>query len=112
MIRPAGDTVRPADDRGMRLEAVTVRYRGLAALDGVSLRVAPGERVGLVGPSGAGKTTLLRVFNGSVRPSEGRAVVLGHDVSQLSPAGLRRLRSVIGFVHQDLSLVPNQRVVR
>ena len=112
MIRPAGDTVQVADDRGMRLEAVTVRYRGLAALDGVSLRVAPGERVGLVGPSGAGKTTLLRVFNGSVRPSEGRAVVLGHDVSQLSPAGLRRLRSVIGFVHQDLSLVPNQRVVR
>ena len=104
--------IQPADDRGLRLESVTVRYGGLAALADVSLTVAAGERVGLVGPSGAGKTTLLRLFNGSVRPTEGRALVLGEDVARLSPAGLRRLRSAIGFVHQDLSLVPNQRVIR
>ena len=94
------------------LEHVTVRYGDTAALDGVTLVVAPGERVGLVGPSGAGKTTLLRLFNGSVRPAAGRAVVLGDDVATLSGRNLRRLRSRVGFVHQDLSLVPNQRVIR
>jgi len=89
-----------------------VRYGALAALDGVSLSVAAGERVGFVGPSGAGKTTLLRLFNGSVRPTSGRAFVLGHDVSTLPAGELRRLRSRVGFVHQDLGLVPNQRVIR
>ena len=102
----------PADDRSLRLEDVAVRYGDLAALDGVCLSVAAGERVGLVGPSGAGKTTLLRLFNGSVRPSAGKAVVLGQDIAALSGPGLRRLRSMVGFVHQDLSLVPNQRVIR
>jgi phosphonate transport system ATP-binding protein len=99
-------------DRSLRLENVSVRYGALAALDGVSLSIAAGERVGLVGPSGAGKTTLLRLFNGSVRPTAGRATVLGRDVAALSAGALRRLRSSIGFVHQDLSLVPNQRVIR
>ena len=101
-----------ADDRSLRLDAVTVRYGDVVALDGVSLALAPGERVGLVGPSGAGKTTLLRLFNGSVRPSAGKSLVLGQDVAALSPADLRRLRARVGFVHQDHSLVPNQRVIR
>jgi phosphonate transport system ATP-binding protein len=100
------------DDRSLKLENVSVRFGQLAALDGVSLSIAPGERVGLVGPSGAGKTTLLRLFNGSVRPTGGKAVVLGRDVSALSAGELRRLRSRVGFVHQDLSLVPNARVIR
>src|SRR4051794_15509473 len=101
-----------ADDRSLRLENVSVRYGPLAALEGVSLSVNPGERVGLVGPSGAGKTTLLRLFNGSVRPSDGKATVLGEDIALLSARQLRRLRARVGFVHQDLSLVPNQRVIR
>ena len=101
-----------AEDRSLRLENVAVRYGDVVALDGVSLTVGAGERVGLVGPSGAGKTTLLRLLNGSVRPSVGNAVVLGQDVAGLSPAELRRLRGRVGFVHQDHSLVPNQRVIR
>jgi phosphonate transport system ATP-binding protein len=101
-----------ADDRSLRLDGVTVRHGDVVALDGVSLAVAAGERVGLVGPSGAGKTTLLRLFNGSVRPSAGKAAVLGQDVAALPPAELRRLRARVGFVHQDHSLVPNQRVIR
>jgi phosphonate transport system ATP-binding protein len=104
--------IRAVDDRGLRLADVTVRYGEVVALDGISLSVAAGERVGFVGPSGAGKTTLLRLLNGSVRPSAGKATVLGHDVAALSPGELRRLRARIGFVHQDLSLVPNQQVIR
>lgn len=99
-------------DGSLRLENVTVRYGAAAALDGVSLSIAAGERVGLVGPSGAGKTTLLRLFNGSVRPTSGKSLVLGSDVSALSAGDLRGLRSRVGFVHQDHSLVPNQRVIR
>lgn len=102
----------PAAAPTLLLDHVTVRYGSVTALDAVTLSVAPGERVGLVGPSGAGKTTLLRLFNGSVRPAAGRAVVLGDDVAGLSGRNLRRLRSRVGFVHQDLSLVPNQRVIR
>ena len=104
--------ILPADDRSLKADSVTVRFGELAALDCVSLNVAAGERVGLVGPSGAGKTTLLRLFNGSVRPTTGKALVLGHDVSQLRADELRRLRSRVGFVHQDFSLVPNARVIR
>ena len=100
------------DDGGLELADVTIRYGELTALERVSLSIAPGERVGLVGPSGAGKTTLLRLFNGSVRPSSGRAVVLGRDLAALSAGDLRRLRARVGFVHQDLSLVPNVRVIR
>jgi phosphonate transport system ATP-binding protein len=96
----------------LSLDHVTVRYGSVTALNDITLSVAPGERVGLVGPSGAGKTTLLRLFNGSVRPAAGRAVVLGDNVASLSGRNLRRLRSRVGFVHQDLSLVPNQRVIR
>ncbi len=94
------------------LEDVTVSYSSVKAIDSVSLTIAKGERVAFVGPSGAGKTTLLRTLNGSVRPSNGRAIVRGKSLSELSAGELRQLRAQIGFVHQDLSLVPNQRVIR
>ena len=104
----AADAVAPT----LALDRVTVRYASVTALDNITLSIPPGERVGLVGPSGAGKTTLLRLFNGSVRPTAGTATVLGDDVAGLSGRALRRLRSRVGFVHQDLSLVPSQRVIR
>ena len=92
------------------LDRVSVRFGAVRALEGVDLRIAPGEAVGLVGPSGAGKTTLLRVLSGTERPSSGRALVGGRDLAELSRGGLRAVRAGIGFVHQDLSLVPNLRV--
>src|SRR5437763_16853568 len=104
--------IRADDDHSLRLENVTVRYGALAALDGVSLSVASGERVGLVGPSGAGKTTRLRLFSGSVRPTSGRAVVVGRDGRSLSGGGLRHLRPRGGFVRQDLGRAPSQRLGR
>ena len=92
------------------LERVSVRFGRLDALSGVDLRVAPGEAVGFVGPSGSGKTTLLRVLGGMLRPSEGTVTLGGQNLASLSRAGMRSLRSSIGFVHQDLSLIPNLRV--
>ena len=93
-----------------RLEDVSVRLGRVDALAGVGLSIAPGEVVGFVGPSGAGKTTLLRLLNGMQRPSSGRVLVNGRALDELSRSELRRMRAAIGFVHQDLSLVPNLRV--
>jgi phosphonate transport system ATP-binding protein len=93
------------------LHGATVRLGGRTVLDGVSLAVAPGEAVGLIGPSGAGKTTLLRLLDGSRTPDEGSATVDGRDRASLSPAEARAVRSRVGFVHQHLALVPNVRVV-
>jgi energy-coupling factor transport system ATP-binding protein len=68
------------------------------ALDGVSLRVGPGERVAIVGQNGSGKTTLVRHFNGLLRPNAGRVVVDGIDAATLTVAKLARQ---VGLVFQD-----------
>jgi ABC-2 type transport system ATP-binding protein len=67
-------------------------YRGQEALAGVDLRIAPGEVVGLLGPNGAGKSTLTKIACGLVRPSGGRAEVLGE------PAGSPPARAALGYL--------------
>lgn len=94
------------------LDDVTVQFPAVTALQRVTMRVSVGEQVALVGPSGSGKTTLLRLLNGTIRPTSGRVRVHEQDTGQLSSSQLRQLRARIGFVHQDLSLVPNIRVLQ
>jgi len=94
------------------LEDVSVLYRRTPALAGVSLQIHAGEKVAFVGPSGSGKTTLLRLLNGSIRPTTGTVRVHGRALHEMSAAELRRTRASIGFVHQDLRLVPNLRVLQ
>jgi phosphonate transport system ATP-binding protein len=107
----SGESGRPANGTtAFELRRASVLYEGRAALAGADLSVARGEAVCLVGPSGAGKTTLLRLCCGAVRPSSGSVRVGGRDLGELSPSDLRRVRARIGFVHQDLALVPNLRV--
>lgn len=88
-----------------------MRFGPTVALDGIELSLAPGEAVALIGPSGAGKTTLLRLLNASLRPSAGTVRISGRDPTRLSKRELRRLRSRLGTVHQDPSLVPQLRVL-
>lgn len=77
----------------VRLDNVTFRYPArpdMAALDRVTLDVAPGERVALVGPSGAGKTTVFRLLLRFHDPDQGRILLDGMDVREADPMALRR----------------------
>jgi ABC-type branched-subunit amino acid transport system ATPase component len=74
----------------LSLSGVVKQFRGLRALDGVSLEVREGEIVGLIGPNGSGKTTLLNVASGVMRPTEGVVVVDGVDATGQKPHVLAR----------------------
>jgi osmoprotectant transport system ATP-binding protein len=91
---------------------VTVRYDGdragaAAAVNDLSLTVAPGEICVLVGPSGCGKTTTLRLVNRLVDPTSGQVLIDGQDVAGLDPVSLRRR---IGYVIQHIGLFPHQTI--
>ena len=86
---PSSAVAGSADDT---LEAfdVAVKFEGLAAVDGVSISMRNGEVFGLIGPNGAGKTTLVNVLTGFQRPTRGRVVLGGDDVTGLAPHELGR----------------------
>ena len=77
----------------LEVSAVSKRFGGFTALDGVSLAIAPGERFGLIGPNGSGKTTLINCVAGSLRNDGGSIVFDGEDVSKL-PAYRRTRRGI------------------
>ena len=83
-------------------EQVVKRFRGLKALDGVSLSVREGEIVGLIGPNGSGKTTLLNVASGVLRPTAGRVRVDGVDATGRRPHEVARLG--VGRTFQQIRL--------
>lgn len=89
----------------IRLTDVSRRFGTLPALDGISLSVAPGEIVGIIGRSGAGKSTLIRCLNGLERPDSGTVEVLGQELATLRAAELRRLRGRIGMIFQHFNLL-------
>ena len=77
------------------------------ALRGVTLSVAPGEFVALMGPSGSGKSTLLQLLGGLDRPTSGAIVFEGRDISALTDAQATRLRRErTGYVFQSFNLIP------
>ena len=63
--------------------AISKRFGGVKAVNGVSLKVMPGEIVSLIGPNGAGKTTTFNLVSGVLPPSEGSIVFQGRDTSGL-----------------------------
>jgi ABC-2 type transport system ATP-binding protein len=76
------------------------RFGDFVAVDHVSFRISSGEIMGFLGPNGAGKSTIIRILCGLLRPSGGRAIVAGIDVSR-DPEGVRQR---IGYMSQKFSL--------
>lgn len=74
------------------------RQGAVRALDGVDLRIGPGERVAIIGQNGSGKSTLVRHLNGLLRPTAGRVLIDGSDVRRVRVA---ELAARVGVVFQD-----------
>ena len=95
----------------IRVEALSKEYlsggRPLAVLKDITLEIPTGELAAIVGPSGSGKTTLLGLLAGLDRPTRGRVVVDGTDLTTLSEDGLAAFRAErVGFVFQSFHLIP------
>ena len=86
----------------LEVSGVSVAFSGIRALDGVSVTVGAGERVGLIGPNGAGKTTLFNCLLGILRPDAGRVLLNGKDVGGWPVH--RRARAGIGRTFQRVEL--------
>ncbi|MFN3937586.1 MAG: ABC transporter ATP-binding protein [Gemmobacter sp.] len=96
---------RPLDYRKGRIDIERVSHhygRGTGGLQDVTLTIAPGEKVGLVGRSGAGKSTLVKLILRFYEPESGRILIDGQDITQVTQDSLRRR---IGMVQQDSSLL-------
>ncbi len=89
------------------LEQLTKRYGDAVVVDRLSLQVARGELLVLLGGSGSGKTTTLKMINRLVEPSVGRVLIDGADVTAVEPAALRRR---IGYAFQQVGLFPHMTV--
>ena len=90
----------------LSLENVGVRFGGRAALDSVTLSVARGEKLAVIGASGAGKSTLFRALTRSVALDSGTVSVGGRDLYALSGRELKASRREVGTIHQAYNLVP------
>ena len=88
----------------LELRGITKRYGLLAANDGISLSVAPGQVHALLGENGAGKTTLMNVLYGLTQPDEGEILIDGKPAKFGSPKDA--IEAGIGMVHQHFMLVP------
>lgn len=100
----------------LELDGVSKSYSGLMAVNRVSLTVQKGEILGLIGPNGAGKTTLFNAIAGSVRPSSGRILFGGTDITRLSASKRCKLGIARSFQlvrpFPDLTVLANVAVGR
>ncbi|QDE39329.1 methionine ABC transporter ATP-binding protein [Luteibacter pinisoli] len=98
----------------IRFEAASKSYQVdgalVPALQPVDLAIEKGEVFGIIGHSGAGKSTLLRMINLLERPSAGKVLIDGRDVTQASGPELRRLRAGIGMIFQHFNLLSSRTV--
>jgi branched-chain amino acid transport system ATP-binding protein len=97
------------NDYLLEVENVTKAFKGLLAVDGYSLRLRPGEILGIIGPNGAGKTTVFNLLTGYLRPSQGKIHFLGQDVTHNPPNRIAALG--IGRTFQNIRLFPSMTVL-
>ena len=93
--------------------SVSKRYpNGTHALNNISLDIAPGEFISIIGPSGSGKSTLLRLVNHLITATDGEVLVDGQDMERLRGAALRAQRRKVGMVFQNYNLVYRLSVIQ
>src|SRR5829696_8161867 len=97
-------------ERIIELRNIKKTYGSVLAIDGVSMDVARGEVVGLLGDNGAGKSTLIKILAGVVKPNGGEILVRGSPVSSWSP--IKSRAAGIETVFQDRALAVQQSIVR
>jgi ATP-binding cassette subfamily B protein len=118
LLEPVGDAAWPADSRSLSAGAPTVELTGVRfaypgstrpVLDGVDLRIEPGEMLAIVGLNGAGKSTLLKLLAGLYEPTGGQIAIDGVDLRAYGvPAWRRRLAVVFqDFIRYQLSAAEN-----
>lgn len=100
-----------SDDVIFKLRGVGKTYGSFHALCDIDLEIRRGEQVALVGPSGAGKSTLIGLLNGTLSPSTGELLALGHDLSRLGGRARRAVQKQIGTIYQQFYLTDSLRVV-
>ncbi|MFK7997738.1 MAG: amino acid ABC transporter ATP-binding protein [Granulosicoccus sp.] len=93
------------------IDNIYADYDGTTVLDGISLTLAQGEIVGLIGPSGSGKSTVLRVLTGLLTPSKGTVSLSGETIDYGSKAAIRKLRERTAIVFQQYNLFQNLSVL-
>ena len=89
----------------LRMEGVTKLFPGVVALQDVSLHVAAGEVLGLVGENGAGKSTLMKILSGVYTPDGGQILIDGQPVTISDPRHAQR--QGISIIYQEFNLMPN-----
>ncbi|WP_321325239.1 ABC transporter ATP-binding protein [uncultured Parasphingorhabdus sp.] len=99
----------PVSGPSIRLKNISRHYGKVCAVDGVSLEIAAGSMVALVGLSGSGKSTLLKMMNRLVEPDGGEIIIGADPVDSVDPHILRRR---IGYVFQNIGLFPHMTIAR
>lgn len=93
------------------LEHVTkTYYPNIVGLRDVSVKIEPGEFVSIVGQSGAGKTTLAKLLMAEERPTKGRVMIGGWDITRIKSREIPQLRRQLGVIFQDYKLLPKKTV--
>ena len=103
-----------SDEFILETEDLTKEFAGFIAVNGVNLRIARGTIHALIGPNGAGKTTCFNLLTKFLRPSRGRIVYKGRDITAIPPADVARLGLVRSFqisaVFPHMTVMENVRV--
>ena len=95
----------------IELREVTKEYsKGVAALNGINLKIEQGEFVFIVGDSGSGKSTLIKLIMKELNPTEGTIIVNGQNLNRMKHRNIAKYRRGLGVVFQDFRLLPDRNV--
>ncbi len=104
------ENVETKSDIMIELKNVSMSFKERRILDDVSFQVKTGETMVVIGPSGAGKSTLLRLMIGLLKPTSGKILIEGREITRLKEAELNKIRRHMGMVFQYSALFDSMTV--